>query len=518
MHCMHTLPSYFTQVIGITTLQNTALKKLCFATTAYKTHKSLSGYEKEQADPPPPRCAMPLGCLLPSRMMMAPDMSAKKHVTMADTSGIRRAGAITRSSRGSIPLGLAQHDSLEWSRRESIDHSRHRTEYEALRLLGRGAFGTAYQVRNRVDSQIYCLKGIRIQNGADKEHVLREVQVLSSLHSDNVVRYYSAWVEKGEQPLGDESDSDDSDEWTRSATVPPANDQPPPTCHLCQNIYTEWEVSFEQWGLIDAVLQPLDLCIPCYKKSIPDGTEDIQIRQTQILQDYLFILMEYCELTLRDAVTNADSKTKWDYFCQCVQGVAHLHSKGVIHRDIKPNNVFVHKGSVKIGDLGLATIIGSNPDGTTRMGSTVGSSNKSSQVGTYLYTAPEVASGFYDEKCDVYSLGILLVEMFSTFKTGMERAKVLGSGLVHLPEDWTAAHPVQSQLARQMVNVSSEDRPTCSQVLADLIGRGLYEKRNVEALVTSLSDEVARLQADLELNRQELLRLRKILGEHGISY
>ena len=476
------------------------------------------------------------------------------------------------------PLGLAQHDSLEWSRRDSVEASRHKTEFIIYKKLGQGGFGSAHQVRNRVDSQLYCLKRIPLnklvgKNGntttmttptnkhatsEGKDKVLREVQVLSSLHSDHVVRYYSAWVEKGEQVLhndhhdhddddddGCDSDNDESNEWTlshsdnsSSSSSSSLREQSFPVCHLCQETYTEWEVSFEHWGLIDAVLQPLDLCIPCYKKSIP-GNEipDIEIRQTRILRDYLFILMEYCEQTLQEAVQNVDSTTKWNYFCQCVQGVAHLHSKGVIHRDIKPNNIFVHKGVVKIGDLGLATIVNNSAgngdaipsstttssslleaDQTTDQTSTDEALSKSTQVGTFLYTAPEVATGRYNEKCDTYSLGIVLVEMFSTFTTNMERALVLGSGLARLPNDWIHKYPVQTQVARHMASPSPDDRPTCSQVLGDLIGRGLYEKRNVEALVATLTDQVARLEADLEHSRLESMRFQKLLESNGIPF
>ena len=421
----------------------------------------------------------------------------------------------------SIPLGLAQHDSLEWSRRESIESSRHKTEFDVLQTLGQGAFGTAFQVKNRVDSQIYCLKSILIHAKADKDKVLREVQVLSSLHSDNVVRYYTAWVEKGEQAVAEVEDgNEDGGSWTFSASSMSKNEPTTnPTCHLCQSPYTEWEVSFEHWGLIDAVLQPLDLCISCYKKSIPGDTSHIEIRQTKVLQDYLFILMEYCEQTLQEAVQHADSATIWDYFCQCVQGVAHLHRKGFIHRDIKPNNIFVHQGIVKIGDLGLATIVGGAAPSSPRANATTSEETpKSSQVGTFLYTAPEVATGSYNEKCDVYSLGILLVEIFSTFTTGMERAQVLGSRLGKLPQDWTVAHPIQAQLAQQMTAASPKERPSCSQVLVDLIRGGLYEKRNVETLVTSLSDQVAQLQGDLEASQQDCLRLRQLLEDNDIVY
>lgn len=468
------------------------------------------------------------------------------------------------NNKKSIPLALAQHDSLEWSRRDSLDACRHKTEFVTIRKLGQGGFGTAHLVRNRVDSQLYCLKSIPLllnsnlnlnlnhhhhhhhandtTKSRDDEKVLREVQVLSSLHSDHVVRYYSAWVEKGEQVADedDEEEEEESIEWTMSRSASSPN-QTFPVCHLCQETYTEWEVSFEHWGLIDAVLQPLDLCIPCYKKSIPgDIAPDIQIRQTRILRDHLFILMEYCEQTLQHAVQNVDSEQKWDYFCQCVQGVAYLHSKGVIHRDIKPNNIFVHKGVVKIGDLGLATLVNSarsddNPSLTPPpppqgdQDLSTSSVCKSSQIGTFIYTAPEVATGRYDEKCDIYSLGIVLVEMFSNFTTSMERALVLGSpGLAGLPHDWIEAHPVQAQLARHMASAAPEDRPTCCQLLlGDLIGQrrrgeggGPCETtRNAEeALIATLTDQVARLEADLERSRLESMRFQALLEENGISF
>jgi translation initiation factor 2-alpha kinase 4 len=90
-------------------------------------------------------------------------------------------------------LGLASHKSLEWSRRETLDSSRHRTDYEILEDTGRGAFGTVYKVRNKVDGHVYAMK----QVSDFSKHVLREVQVLSSIDHEHVVRYYGAWVEKG---------------------------------------------------------------------------------------------------------------------------------------------------------------------------------------------------------------------------------------------------------------------------------------------------------------------------------
>lgn len=79
------------------------------------------------------------------------------------------------------------------------------------------------------------------------------------------------------------------------------------------------------------------------------------------------------------------------------QGLSFCHALGVIHRDVKPANVFRNRfGKYKLGDFGIA---GRLADATrTTM----------TRVGSPSYMAPEVFSGHYDESVDVYSLGVML--------------------------------------------------------------------------------------------------------------
>ena len=78
----------------------------------------------------------------------------------------------------------------------------------------------------------------------------------------------------------------------------------------------------------------------------------------------------------------------------------------IIHRDIKPDNIFVSsQGSFKLGDFGVARILESTTGASTR-------------VGTKDYTAPEVIkeSGKYDQRVDIYSLGIVLYRLLNRNK------------------------------------------------------------------------------------------------------
>lgn len=77
--------------------------------------------------------------------------------------------------------------------------------------------------------------------------------------------------------------------------------------------------------------------------------------------------------------------------------LASCHNAGVIHRDVKPANLFVSRfGSYKLGDFGVARRL-DEASGSTK-----------SRAGTDAFMAPEVASGHYDFRADVYSLGVVL--------------------------------------------------------------------------------------------------------------
>lgn len=85
--------------------------------------------------------------------------------------------------------------------------------------------------------------------------------------------------------------------------------------------------------------------------SITTRTREIQ---------YMYIQMEFCEKsTLRSAIDtglHADKERGWRLFREMIEGLVHIHQQGMIHRDLKPVNIFLDLNDhVKIGDFGLAT-------------------------------------------------------------------------------------------------------------------------------------------------------------------
>eukprot|EP00591_Stephanopyxis_turris_P005501 CAMPEP_0195530738 /NCGR_PEP_ID=MMETSP0794_2-20130614/33768_1 /TAXON_ID=515487 /ORGANISM="Stephanopyxis turris, Strain CCMP 815" /LENGTH=439 /DNA_ID=CAMNT_0040662313 /DNA_START=194 /DNA_END=1513 /DNA_ORIENTATION=+ len=423
-------------------------------------------------------------------------------------------------------MELSSHPSFGWARREDLSHARYRTDFEILRKLGQGAFGTTFKVKNRLDSQVYAMKAVRLGKGImdaeDRSRVLREVEVLSSLNSEHIVRYFAAWIEKAAEEHIFQNDEENfpgssCSDWSSldsTSTNGTANNIATVSCEcqICNSSYKDWEVSFEAWGLIDTVLQPLNLCTNCYSKSLPVGLDvsGITIKEKEVLHhEYLFILMEYCESLLLQEVSKFQHEQNnariWSLFAQCVQGVSHLHSRGIIHRDIKPSNIFCHGGVAKIGDLGLAT--------TTTTKKSLSSCEKGSYasgstgVGTFLYAAPEVDTGRYRDKCDVFSLGVVLVEMFSHFNTAMERARVLGGLRLVSKEDedwnkqWVQKYPYQARLAKRMVSDNIHSRPSCGEVLGELLVEKLWDKPNIEDMervVFQVHNELKILQTKLK--------------------
>lgn len=116
-------------------------------------------------------------------------------------------------------------------------------------------------------------------------------------------------------------------------------------------------------------------------------------------------------------------------FRQILQGLAHIHSLNVVHRDLKPDNIFISVSpdgvnNVKIGDFGLASKGQILADKSQNTMLDQGDMTTRS-VGTSVYVAPEVRSGGignYTSKVDMYSLGITFFEMCSPPMLGMERS------------------------------------------------------------------------------------------------
>nr|XP_031528810.1 eIF-2-alpha kinase GCN2 isoform X3 [Vicugna pacos] len=414
--------------------------------------------------------------------------------------------------------------------------SRYFIEFEELQLLGKGAFGAVIKVQNKLDGCCYAVKRIPI-NPASRHfrRIKGEVTLLSRLHHENIVRYYNAWIERHERPVGPAMPPPDAGPQARDGRAlprQPAGDSdtdgpgsveaaaPPPI--LSSSV--EWSTSGERSASArfpatgpgsssdeeddeehDGVFSQSFLPASDSDSDIIFDNEDENSKSqnqdegcngksscreseppaTTEAVHYLYIQMEYCEKsTLRDTIDQGlyqDTIRLWRLFREILDGLAYIHEKGMIHRDLKPVNIFLDSDDhVKIGDFGLATdhlafaADGKQDDTSDHLIKSDPSGHLTGMVGTALYVSPEVqgsTKSAYNQKVDLFSLGIIFFEMsYHPMVTASERIFVLNQlrdpSSPKFPEDFNdGEHTKQKSVISWLLNHDPAKRPTATELL-----------------------------------------------------
>jgi beta-lactam-binding protein with PASTA domain/tRNA A-37 threonylcarbamoyl transferase component Bud32 len=165
------------------------------------------------------------------------------------------------------------------------------------------------------------------------------------------------------------------------------------------------------------------------------------------VDETLYLVMEYLPgMTLRDLLNDFGTLTpeqSLDITKAVLQGLAVAHREGILHRDVKPENVIlVDDGRIKIGDFGLARPVNNATD------------TGKSLLGTVAYIAPELLTRTSaDSRSDLYSVGIMLYEML----TGTQ------------PFVGETPMQVAVQHAQQSMPFASASNPTVSRAVDDVI-------------------------------------------------
>ena len=133
----------------------------------------------------------------------------------------------------------------------------------------------------------------------------------------------------------------------------------------------------------------------------------VQVFDVSASEDANYIVMELIDGISLKQYMEVKGILNWKetlhFATQIAKGLEHAHSRGIVHRDIKPHNVMVLKnGSVKVMDFGIAQVMNKSNTLTKEA------------LGSVHYISPEQAKGsFTDSRSDIYSLGVVMFEMMT---------------------------------------------------------------------------------------------------------
>ncbi|XP_075254543.1 serine/threonine-protein kinase PAK 2-like [Convolutriloba macropyga] len=184
----------------------------------------------------------------------------------------------------------------------------------------------------------------------------------------------------------------------------------------------------------------------------------------------LKIVMEFLWKSLTLVITTLQAKMEEQFIAytsyETLQGLEYLHDNQIIHRDIKSDNVLVgSNGEVKIADFGFCAELWQMDD------------NRETQLGTPYWMSPEIARGEkYTTKVDIWSMGILMIELIDTSPPFMEDETFSKQPLLAIQEIGQLREPPEivrhdqitdelNNLVRSCLTIDPKDRPDATSIL-----------------------------------------------------
>ena len=191
-----------------------------------------------------------------------------------------------------------------------------------------------------------------------------------------------------------------------------------------------------------------------------------------------YIVMELIEgITLKEYISKKGKlsvKEATSIAIQVSMGLEAAHSHGIVHRDVKPQNIIISMdGKVKVTDFGIARAASSNTISSNVMGSV-------------HYSSPEqVRGGYSDEKSDIYSLGITLYEMV-TGKVPFDGDTTVAIAIKHLQEEMVPPSAYTPELPHSLEQIILK----CTQKSVD------RRYQNMEDVIADLKHSLIDPQGD----------------------
>lgn len=163
-----------------------------------------------------------------------------------------------------------------------------------------------------------------------------------------------------------------------------------------------------------------------------------------------YIVMEYIDgITLKEYLDQRKDlrwKETVHFAVQILRALQHAHDKGIVHRDIKPQNIMLlSDGTIKVTDFGIARLTRSEVRSA---------SSGDKAIGSVHYISPEQARAeFTDEKADLYSVGIMMYEML-TGRLPFEADNAVSVAIMQMQSDATVPHLINADIPEGLEQIT----------------------------------------------------------------